>query len=97
MKRLAPWRRVVVLAPLLLTGCLTYMADGPREPAPAATPPDESADSVLRLRKVLVFGEIDEAKAKRTIRELLFLDSQGHEPIDLSPGSRPSPTASWMN
>ena len=41
------------------------------------------ADPVLNHRQILLFGAIDQRAAEVTIQKLLFLDSKGHEPIDL--------------
>ena len=40
-------------------------------------------DPVLNSRKILLFGPIDQQAAEVTIQKLLFLDSKGHEPIEL--------------
>lgn len=40
-------------------------------------------DPVLNKRKIFLFGEIDRRAAEITIQKLLYLDNDGHAPIDL--------------
>jgi len=48
-----------------------------------ATSSVDFADPVLNRRQVLLFGDIDDPAAERTIQKLLFLEGKSHEPIDL--------------
>jgi ATP-dependent Clp protease protease subunit len=52
------------------------------QPAKSHSPVD-FADPVLNRRQILLFGDIDEKAAERTIQKLLFLENKSHEPIDL--------------
>jgi ATP-dependent protease ClpP protease subunit len=73
----------LVLAVLLQEGCVISRGTPQDGPGSATAAHEEFADPVLLHRQILLFGNIDEPVAKRTIRELLFLDGQSHEPIDL--------------
>ena len=75
----------------LLLGCSTTVTFGPTpqpggdsngKPRPSDTRVDFN-DPLLINRKVLLFGEIDQRVAEVAIQKLLFLDSRGHDPIDL--------------
>jgi len=68
---------------VLMPGCYT-----PRYPDDPAAPPRVETrvdfnDPVLNSRKILLFGAINQPAAEVVIQKLLYLDSQGHEPIDL--------------
>ncbi|MGE3309559.1 MAG: ClpP family protease [Limisphaerales bacterium] len=70
---------VLSLTPLL-PGCAFRLEPGyePLEPAPI-----DLADPVLNQRRIFVTGNITEASAADTIRQLLHLDAQNQEPISL--------------
>ena len=70
----------VALAASVLQGC-TILVHPPRMP-PEASRIDFS-DPVLNQRRVFVVGEITESSAAQVIRQLWFLDAQGHSPIEL--------------
>jgi len=58
------------------------------DPAPdlqstKAASPVDFADPVLNRRQILLFGDIDDRAAERTIQKLLFLEGKGQSPIDL--------------
>ncbi len=46
------------------------------------TPVDYS-NPVLNQRQIIIIGGLTEAVAEETIQKLLYLDSKGHEPIDI--------------
>src|SRR6185369_9710815 len=72
-----------LLAGLLSGGCVFNMQP-PHEISASHTPVRiDYADPVLLRRQILLFGDIDELAAERTIEQLLFLEGQSHEPIDL--------------
>lgn len=73
----------LIVAALLQGGCVVPRG-GPQDgPGAATTAREDYADPVLLRRQIVLFGNINEQVAKRTIQELLFLDGQSHEPIDL--------------
>jgi len=75
---------LLALLAFLLGGCTVYYYDSSAnfQRAKARSTADFS-DPVLNRRQILLFGDIDEKSAERTISELLFLEGKGHEPIDL--------------
>jgi len=74
----------LLFATLFQGGCTIQLFDAPRHTGDQnATAPIDFADPVLNHRQVLLFGDIDEKAAERTIQKLLFLEGKGHEPIDL--------------
>ena len=76
---------------ILLSGCSATIsvAQPPQQNAESATTPSQSDarvnfnDPLLNGRKILLFGPIDQRSAEIVIQKLLFLDSKGHEPIEL--------------
>jgi membrane-bound ClpP family serine protease len=76
--------RVRMFFPLLaasaLTGC-TILVESHK--APDRQPALELSDGVLNQRRVFVAGDITEASAAETIRQLMFLDEKGSQPITL--------------
>src|SRR5260221_608180 len=83
MKPRAYFSITLVLAALWQGGCVFNM--GPLDQDSAAPRHDKAdfADPVLMHRQILLFGDIDEKAAERTIQQMLFLDGQSHDPIDL--------------
>jgi len=72
---------------LLLPGCSTPQQSAKPQAAPEAAPQLDTRvdfnDPLLNSRKILLFGSIDQQTADVAIQKLLFLDSKGHDPIDL--------------
>ncbi len=83
MKPRASPSLAVILAPLLLGGCIFNMGSLDQEPTALRHDKTDFADPVLLHRQILLFGDIDEKAAERTIQQMLFLDGQSHEPLDL--------------
>jgi ATP-dependent Clp protease, protease subunit len=83
MRRCKPVYFLLLLAVLGQSGCLIHFDERRTETGLAASAKPDFGDPVLNGRKVLVFGEIDEAAGKRVIQELLYLDSQNHDPIQM--------------
>jgi len=79
-----PLLALCALAALLSSGCSLRLLDSPRfvQSASPASPVDFT-DPVLNRRQILLFGDIDDRVAERTIQKLLFLEGKSHEPIDL--------------
>ena len=72
------------LAALLQSGCMIQLSDPtPDVQTAKTTSPVDFADPVLNRRQVLLFGDIDDRAAERTIQKLLFLEGKSREPIDL--------------
>ena len=81
----------VAVIGFLLSGCSTTISLG--RPQQQTTEPDTASaqsnsrvnfnDPLLNSRKILLFGPIDQRTAEIAIQKLLFLDSKGHDPIDL--------------
>lgn len=69
---------------VVVQGCSTppRMSEPEQRVSPAEARVD-FADPVLNSRKILLFGPIDQRAAEVTIQKLLFLESKGHDPIDL--------------
>jgi ATP-dependent Clp protease, protease subunit len=68
----------------LFSGCSTTQRMA--EPEKAVTQADvrvDFTDPVLNSRKILLFGGIDQRTAEIAIQKLLFLEGNGHAPIDL--------------
>ena len=75
---------VAAVLGLWLSGCSTPQRMA--EPDKAVTQADvkvDFSDPVLNSRKMLLFGGIDQRTAEIAVQKLLFLDGQGHAPIDL--------------
>jgi ATP-dependent Clp protease, protease subunit len=72
------------LSATLLTGCVAMLQStgGGNEDSSTAAKVDFS-DPVLNRRQILLFGQIDEPAAEKTIQKLLYLDAQNQEPIDM--------------
>ncbi|HEY5503875.1 MAG TPA: ATP-dependent Clp protease proteolytic subunit [Sedimentisphaerales bacterium] len=68
---------------LLLPGCSTPQQSAKPEAAPQLDTRVDFNDPLLNSRKILLFGLIDQQTADVAIQKLLFLDSKGHDPIDL--------------
>ena len=69
---------------VVVQGCSTPQRMS--EPEQRVSPADarvDFTDPVLNSRKILLFGPIDQRAAEVTIQKLLFLESKGHDPIDL--------------
>jgi ATP-dependent Clp protease protease subunit len=81
----------VTIVGFLLSGCSTTVSFGspPQQSAKSHTTTAQSDervnfdDPLLNSRKILLFGPIDQQSAEIAIQKLLFLDSKGHDPIDL--------------
>jgi ATP-dependent Clp protease, protease subunit len=67
----------------LLQGCVLFQVTSSEPAAPQAEVRVDSKDPVLNQRQILLFGQIDQRAAERTIQKLLYLESKSHEPIDL--------------
>src|ERR1035438_6216478 len=69
---------------VLVQGCSTLpQKDVSAEANPHVEARVDFNDPVLNSRKILLFGPIDQLAAEVRIQKLLFLDSKGHEPIEL--------------
>jgi ATP-dependent Clp protease, protease subunit len=73
----------LLAAALAQSGCLVHFDERRTETGGDADSRPDFGDPVLNGRKILVFGEIDEGAGKRVIQELLYLDSQNHDPIQM--------------
>jgi ATP-dependent protease ClpP protease subunit len=73
----------LVFAALFNGGCTIQLFDSNDVWRAKTQSPVDFADPVLNRRQILLFGDIDEKAAERTIQKLLFLEGKGHEPIDL--------------
>lgn len=71
---------VVLLASVLFQGCSVLVAP---ESIPRPETRLESSDPVLNQRRIFLVGAITEESAAEVIRQLLYLDAQGHETIRL--------------
>ena len=71
---------VAFLASVTFTGCSVLVAP---ESIPRPETRLESSDPVLNQRRVFLVGAITEESAAEVIRQLLYLDAQGHETIRL--------------
>jgi len=74
---------VLIFAANLLGGCVIQMGALDQDRVAPRHDKADFADPVLIHRQILLFGDIDEKAAERTIQEMLFLDTQSHDPMDL--------------
>ena len=74
----------IAIVGALLQGCATpQRTSEPEKTLSQADVRVDFTDPVLNSRKILLFGPIDQRAAEAMIQKLLFLDSKGHDPIDL--------------
>ena len=84
VKRRASFLFILLCVALFQSGCVIQLSDSALSGPHSKTPvPVDFADPVLNRRQILVFGDIDEKLAERTIQKLLFLEGKSHESIDL--------------